>query len=203
MNNFNQYCNKAYIKGRVLSITPIGEDKQLLTVATKRRSEFEDVIKVEGSLEQTKDIQVSNSIVVLGRVWTRNIEEQEQRRLHIFVDADEIYKQTQNDKQQDANDITIVGTICRNPIYRLTPFGREITDILIALNDDEGNSAYLPSILWGKTALWASANLQAGDRVWCDGRLQSRQYEKQTEDGPETKMAWELSIKRLHKERSK
>ena len=84
------------------------------------------------------------------------------------------------------------GYICREPVYRTTPLGREITDLLIAINRPYGKSDYIPCIAWGRTAQWAS-RLEVGNRVQLYGRIQSREYKKQGE----VRVAYEISILRM------
>lgn len=100
---------------------------------------------------------------------------------------------------ENPNHVELYGTICKKPKYRVTPFGREITDMIIAVNMPHGKSAYIPCIAWGFTAR-KSTRLQIGDKVSVCGRLQSREYDKPMADGSlQTRTAYELSIMRLTK----
>ena len=95
------------------------------------------------------------------------------------------------------NQIILDGFICKQPVYRMTPLGREICDILLAVNRSYGKSDYIPCITWGRTARYA-ANLKIGDRVQLVGRFQSRAYQKQLPDGTAlNKVAYEVSVSRL------
>lgn len=92
------------------------------------------------------------------------------------------------------NEVTLQGYICKKPVYRKTPFGREITDLLIAVNRSFGKSDYIPAIAWGVNARSAS-NMGVGTKVHAEGRLQSRGYEKKLDDGSVIRRtAYEVSV---------
>ena len=96
-----------------------------------------------------------------------------------------------------SNEVTLIGYICKAPIYRQTPFGREISDILLAVNRAYNKSDYIPAIAWGRNARFCK-NIEVGTKVKIVGRVQSRQYEKKYEDGTvQTKVAYEVSIASL------
>lgn len=100
--------------------------------------------------------------------------------------------------EHDVNDVWMRGFICREPGYRTTPMGREISDILIAVNRKYGKSDYIPAICWGRNAKYAS-NLDVGDEVTVKGRFQSRTYKKRiNEDEVEERTAYELSISSIN-----
>lgn len=95
------------------------------------------------------------------------------------------------------NDATFVGYICKPPIYRKTPLGREIADLLLAVNRTYKKSDYIPCILWGRNAKFCE-NIEIGTLVKLNGRIQSRKYEKKYEDGTtEEKVAYELSVSKF------
>ena len=92
------------------------------------------------------------------------------------------------------NEVVLVGFICKKPIYRQTPFGREISDILLAVNRAYNKSDYIPCIAWGRNARFCQ-NLEVGTQVKVVGRIQSRMYEKKHEDGTvENRVAYEVSV---------
>ena len=96
-----------------------------------------------------------------------------------------------------SNEVTLNGYICKKPIYRQTPFGREIADLLLAVNRAYNKSDYIPCIAWGRNARFCE-NIEVGTEVKVVGRVQSRTYEKKYEDGTsETKVAYEVSISSL------
>jgi len=90
------------------------------------------------------------------------------------------------------NDVVLTGTLCREPTYRRTPLGREICDVMLVSPRAFHRADYLPCILWGRMAQEISS-CHTGDRIYIEGRLQSRIYTKLTEDGPLEKVAYEIS----------
>ena len=97
-------------------------------------------------------------------------------------------------KDTVTNEVVLVGYICKKPIYRQTPFGREIADVLLAVNRAYNKSDYIPTIAWGRNARFCQ-NLEVGTKVKLVGRVQSRMYEKKHEDGTvENRVAYEVSI---------
>ena len=101
------------------------------------------------------------------------------------------------DDSENPNVIHLTGAICKPPAFRTTPFGREIADLMLAVNRAFGKSDYIPCIAWGRTARYA-AGLSVGDHLEVQGRFQSREYQKQMPDGTVmNRMAYEVSISRL------
>ena len=106
-------------------------------------------------------------------------------------------EEIQASKDLVSNEVTLNGYICKKPIYRQTPFGREIADLLLAVNRAYNKSDYIPCIAWGRNARFCE-NIEVGTEVKVVGRVQSRTYEKKYEDGTsETKVAYEVSISSL------
>lgn len=104
---------------------------------------------------------------------------------------------SQESSQKNPNYIYLNGFLCKPPVYRTTPFGREITDILIAVNRAYNKSDYIPCIAWGRNARFSS-NLNVGDNIKIWGRIQSREYQKKiSEDETITKTAYEISISKM------
>jgi single-stranded DNA-binding protein len=95
------------------------------------------------------------------------------------------------------NSIFLNGFVCKKPIYRTTPFGREIADLLLAVNRAYNKSDYIPCIAWGRNARFAS-HFQVGDNIKIWGRIQSRKYQKKFPDGTvEDRVAYEVSISKI------
>lgn len=94
---------------------------------------------------------------------------------------------------KNPNQIILAGYVCKQPIYRITPLNREITDLLIAVNRSYGKSDYIPAIAWGRNANFVD-KLEVGDRIVVSGRIQSREYQKATDHGIENRIAYEVSI---------
>ncbi len=101
------------------------------------------------------------------------------------------------DDSENPNTIHLIGAICKPPSFRTTPFGREIADLMLAVNRAFGKSDYIPCIAWGRTARYA-AQLAVGDHLEVQGRFQSREYQKQMPDGAViNRVAYEVSLSRL------
>lgn len=118
-------------------------------------------------------------ILVKGQVRSYNKMVEGSGRLMVTLFAQGISPAVENDT---LNDVSLTGILCKPPIYRSTPFGREICDMMLAVNRGFGKSDYIPCITWGRNAQYAS-RLHVGDKLRLSGRLQSRQYQKQLENG--------------------
>ena len=143
-------------------------------------------------------IKIGNTIVVDGEIRSYNyvMENEERRKLILSVFAKEVKEL--KDEDLTTNEVTLIGYICKKPIYRKTPFGREIADILLAVNRVYGKSDYLPCIAWGRNAKFAST-LEIGDKIKITGRMQSRQYTKKNGETEEKKVAYEISLAGIEK----
>ena len=97
---------------------------------------------------------------------------------------------------EPVNRILLAGTLCKPPIYRRTPLGRSISDLILAVPRSYGRADYLPVIAWGQVASQV-CTLEAGAPLSLEGRIQSRGYRKVTETGPEERTAYEVSVMRL------
>ena len=157
-------------------------------------------------------MQIGTKLLIKGQFRSYNSYENEKNRLILTVFAKDIEKleeanQAEVDEEGNevpanefakkdgiTNEVVLVGYICKKPIYRQTPFGREIADLLLAVNRAYNKSDYIPSIAWGRNAKFCQ-NLEVGTEVKIVGRIQSRNYEKKYEDGTvEKKVAYEVSI---------
>ncbi len=125
---------------------------------------------------------------VEGQVRSHNLRENGVRRLLIFIFAGCILAED----GEPINDVVVQGPLCRLPTFRRTPLGREICDVMLAVPRAFHRADYLPCILWGRTAQ-ELCGCQVNDRLQICGRLQSRKYTKQTPDGPQERMAYEIS----------
>ncbi|MDR5659381.1 single-stranded DNA-binding protein [Serpentinicella sp. ANB-PHB4] len=140
-----------------------------------------DLVKIEGQLRSYNKFMDGNNRLIL-TVFVREIEK---------IDDMGSYK--------NPNQIELEGFICKEPVYRETPFGREITDLLVAVNRPYNKSDYIPCIAWGRNARFSS-KLNVGDQVKTWGRIQSRQYQKKLNDGRVIdKVAYEVSISKMEK----
>lgn len=145
------------------------------------------VIAEEGILNAA-DLSSGEMLTVTGQIRSHNVRSDGRRHLLIFVFAATIICED----GEPINDCILEGPICREPTYRRTPLGREICDVMLAVPRAFKRADYLPCILWGRTAVEASA-CHTRDRIRIYGRLQSRAYTKLTENGPEERIAYEIS----------
>ena len=146
-----------------------------------------NVIASEKVLEEA-DLSGGEMITVNGQIRSHNIRSNGARHLLIFVFASKII----TEDGPPLNDVILEGPLCKEPILRRTPLGREICDVMLAVPRVFHRADYLPCILWGRTAQEIST-LHVRDTVRIFGRLQSRNYTKVTDDGPQERVAYEIS----------
>lgn len=175
-----------------------GEKFYVFSLEVIRLSQATDIIPITISerLLTDVDISIGKEIKVEGQFRSYNSYENERNRLILTVFAKEISEVVHSDEEKEeiTNTVELVGYICKKPIYRQTPFGREIADILLAVNRAYNKSDYIPCIAWGRNARFCQ-NLEVGTEVKIVGRVQSRKYEKKFEDGTsEVRVAYEVSI---------
>ena len=179
-----------------------GEKFYTFDLSVPRLSGNADMIPITISERLFKDdeIKVGTKVRVKGQFRSYNSYENEKNRLilTVFTKDIEILENQEAEiiasKDFISNEVELVGYICKPPIYRQTPFGREIADILLAVNRAYNKSDYIPTIAWGRNARFCQ-NIEVGTQVKIIGRVQSRQYEKKHEDGTvETKTAYEVSV---------
>lgn len=161
-----------------------------------------DIIKIIVPEQLIKnDIILGSTIEVNGQIRSANYHVGNNSHLILSVFTRNVKKV--NDKNVHANELYLYGTICKNPLYRITPRGTEITELLIAVNRLHRRSDYIPLIVWGKNAR-ESVNLKVGDLVSIHGRFQSRIYNKTYEDGViEQRVAYEVSCSEIEQKREK
>ena len=187
--------NTITLRGTLLSLpqpshTNHGKQFYRFTLEVPRLSGTVDLLPVvaEENLLNTLDLSGGQMITVMGQIRSHNLRTDGVRHLLIFVFAQGILCED----GQPVNDVMICGSLCRDPNYRRTPLGREICDVMLAVPRGYKRADYLPCILWGRTALEAS-NCQVQDVIRIYGRLQSRNYTKMTEAGPQERTAYEIS----------
>ncbi len=179
-----------------------GESFYIFDLEVSRLSGNADIIPITISerLIIEKELEIGDKVAIEGQFRSYNSYENEKNRLILTVFAKDI--QFLNDEEEESNEkvtngVTLVGYICKKPIYRQTPFGREISDILLAVNRAYNKSDYIPAIAWGRNARFCQ-NIEVGTKVKITGRVQSRNYEKKFEDGTtQTRTAYEVSISSL------
>lgn len=174
-----------------------GEGFYNLKVAVERLSESEDILPVMVSdrLIDVERLKEGVVVKVSGQLRSYNNYVSSKARLVLTVFAREIAIVDEPDTK-NPNLIALNGYVCKPAVYRITPFGREIADVLIAVNRSYGKSDYIPCIAWGRNAKFASKlDIGANIRLW--GRIQSRKYIKKLEQGEEERVAYEVSISKL------
>ena len=202
--------NQLVLVGKVtsdkrLSHEIYGEKFYIFDLSVPRLSGNADIIPITISerLLLEEDLDIGKNIIIEGQFRSYNSFENERNRLVLTVFAKEIkFAENQEEefkpsKENTSNEVVLDGYICKKPIYRKTPFGREIADILLAVNRAYNKSDYIPCIAWGRNARFCE-NIPVGTEVRVIGRVQSRQYEKKYEDGTsEIKIAYEVSVASL------
>jgi len=176
-----------------------GEKFYSFNLEVIRLSNNADIIPITVSerLLTDLDLSIGKEVEVEGQFRSYNNYENEKNRLILTVFAKEIKEAVQhdeNDKDFVTNEVVLIGYVCKKPIYRQTPFGREIADLLLAVNRAYNKSDYIPCIAWGRNARFCQ-KIEVGTEVKVIGRVQSRTYEKKHEDGTvENRIAYEVSI---------
>ncbi|MFI3212786.1 MAG: single-stranded DNA-binding protein [Eubacteriales bacterium] len=176
-----------------------GEGFYMVDLEVTRLSDSEDIIPMmvsERLLDVTADYK-GERVMVVGQFRSYNRHEERKNRLILSVFAREVDFVDEIEESAKTNQIFLDGYICKEPIYRKTPLGREIADLLIAVNRPYGKSDYIPCICWGRNARFASS-FDVGSRCAVWGRIQSREYMKKiTEDYAEKRIAYEVSVSKL------
>lgn len=173
-----------------------GEKFYMFFVDIPRNSGYVDslpVIVSERLINVTEELR-GLKVIVNGQYRSYNKHEEKKNYLMLSVFALEIEFVEEILNCHDRNSIYLEAVIVKEPIYRKTPYGREITDILVAVNRPYGKADYIPCICWGRNAKYVS-NLNIGDSLFINGRIQSREYNKKLPDGTaETRIAYEVSV---------
>ncbi len=169
-----------------------------INVESKRLSSSQDILPVIISerLIDINNLTNGKTVHVIGQFRSYNKQEEMRSRLVLSIFAKEI-EIIEEEDILTLNNADLVGYICKKPIYRKTPLGREIADVLIAVNRSYKKSDYIPCILWGRNAKFCE-KLQVGTMVRLSGRIQSRKYEKKFENGEILeKIAYEVSVSKF------
>ncbi|HJC10096.1 MAG TPA: single-stranded DNA-binding protein [Candidatus Blautia merdigallinarum] len=196
--------NQVSIMGKVASSFTFshqvfGEGFYLVDILVKRLSDSEDRIPLmvsERLVDVSQDYE-GEYIMVQGQFRSYNRHEEKKNRLVLSVFVRELSFVEEADESIKTNQIFLDGYICKPPVYRKTPLGREIADLLLAVNRPYGKSDYIPCICWGRNARYASA-FEVGGHVLLWGRIQSREYIKKLgENETEKRTAYEVSVSKL------
>ena len=201
MNYNAEKNNKVYIMGEIVSDAVFshevyGEGFYEFFVRVMRLSGQADVLPVTVSerLIEGGELKKGKSLCAVGQFRSYNKIENGKSRLMLTVFIRELIEEVPN---KNPNSILLSGYICKPPIYRTTPFNREIADVLVAVNRAYNKSDYIPCIAWGRNARFVRT-LAVGDRVAVSGRIQSREYQKKfSETDVKTMTAYEVSVSKL------
>ncbi|MCD7806784.1 MAG: single-stranded DNA-binding protein [Lachnospiraceae bacterium] len=196
--------NQVTVMGRVVSTFTYnheiyGEGFYMVELCVERLSESNDTIPVmisERLIDVSQDYR-GKLLKVQGQFRSYNRHDERKNRLVLSVFAREAEFVEQMEESSRTNAIYLDGYICKEPVYRKTPLGREIADLLLAVNRPYGKSDYIPCISWGRNARYAGT-FHVGDRVAVWGRIQSREYMKKLdEEHMEKRIAYEVSVSKM------
>ena len=184
-------------EGCVFSHEVYGESFYMFRISSERLSDKADILPVTISerLIDKELLQVGTKVEVTGQLRSYNNYNSKKNRLILTIFAREISLLEEMDAKME-NQIFLNGFICKAPIYRKTPFGREISDILMAVNRAYNKSDYIPCIAWGRNARYM-ANLEVGANIRVWGRVQSRIYQKRVGEEVEERVAYEVSVSKI------
>ncbi len=196
--------NQVYLSGQIASEPEfsheiMGEKFYDMTVSVARLSGQNDVIPITISdrLMEGSSFEIGNLIGLIGqfRSYNKIVDGKSKLVLRVFV------RELCECDDNAPNVIEIEGYVCKQPVYRTTPFKREIADLLIAVNRAYNKSDYIPAIAWGRNARYAST-FRVGEKIHLVGRIQSRVYQKALDDGSvEERVAYEVSITKFEQEK--
>ena len=176
-----------------------GEGFYLVDISVSRLSDSVDYIPLMVSeiLVDVTQSYIGETISVSGQFRSYNRHEEKKNRLILSVFVRELEFVDEIEDDIKSNQIYLDGYICKEPIYRKTPLGREIADLLVAVNRSYGKSDYIPCICWGRNARYASS-FEVGSHVEVYGRIQSREYIKKIgEEQTEKRVAYEVSVNKI------
>ncbi|MCQ4638059.1 single-stranded DNA-binding protein [Anaerovorax odorimutans] len=191
--------NSAQLVGKVLSELEFshktyGEAFYIALLGVVRKSGYEDDIRlmVSERLIGSMTLSPGQTVKVSGQVRTYNQEREGKNRLNVVVFAREV--EVQQEELPHENRIYLEGFVCKKPVRRTSPLGREICDLMLAVNRMYNKSDYIPCIAWGRNAAYGG-ELDVGCKLSIEGRIQSREYKKRDDEGNvSVKVAYEVSI---------
>jgi primosomal replication protein N len=176
-----------------------GEGFYMVEIAVNRLSNYADYIPlmVSERLVNTEEDYTGQIIHVTGQFRSYNRHEEKKNRLVLSVFVRELEFLDEVGEDEKTNQIFLDGYVCKEPIYRKTPLGREIADVLLAVNRSYGKSDYIPCICWGRNARFASG-FEVGSHIQILGRIQSREYVKRIgEEETQRRIAYEVSVSKI------
>jgi single-stranded DNA-binding protein len=195
--------NQAVVAGEIISDFEFshevfGEGFYFVKLKVSRLSHSSDIIPllVSERLIDVSESHIGQFLEARGQFRSYNKQESDKNRVVLFLFAKEI-EMIDSAENRNPNEIFLDGYICKEPVYRTTPLGREIADVLLAVNRAYGKSDYIPCICWGRNARYAG-NLTVGSRIQLRGRIQSREYQKRIGEGKVVdKIAYEVSASQM------
>lgn len=176
-----------------------GEGFYAFHIKIPRLSDYNDILPVTVSerILVGLDLKVGTVVKVDGQLRSYNKYKDGNNKLVLTIFARDMSLCNNPEEIKNPNQIFLDGYICKEPVYRTTPFGREITDMLIAVNRPYNKSDYIPCIAWGRNARY-SEKLRVGDHIKIWGRIQSREYQKKVSDDQViTRTAYEVSVSKM------
>lgn len=184
-------------EGCVFSHEVYGEGFYTFRISSERLSDKEDILPVTVSerLVDKDALRVGVRVDIRGQLRSYNNYSNRKNHLVLTIFARELCI-LEEDEEKNENQISLNGFICKPSVYRKTPFGREISDILIAVNRAYNKSDYIPCIAWGRNARYM-AGLEVGSNVRVWGRIQSRVYQKKIGEATEERTAYEVSVSKI------
>ena len=183
----------------VFSHEIFGEGFYMVDLIVSRLSDAYDTIPlmVSDRLFDVNESHIGERIMAKFRSYNKHEETRNRLILSVFVREIEPIAEDDAEDENRPNQIYLDGYICKAPVYRMTPLGREIADVLLAVNRAYGKSDYIPCICWGRNARFAG-KLQVGEHVAIWGRIQSREYQKRIDnDQVISKVAYEVSVSKM------
>ncbi len=195
MENFSQ--NSLSLTGEICSEIEFSHESHAsrfysFSVRVRRLSGTYDTVNIlaRDSLIEGMDFHIGDFVTIKSELRSFNKKADDRNHLIVSAFAKELHRA---DPETFENELQLSGTICKMPTYRRTPLGREICDIMLAINRKYRRSDYLPLVVWGKNARSASL-LSTGDAIFITGRMQSREYIKVIDDTETTRTAYEVSV---------
>lgn len=196
--------NSIHLEGTLLSKLEFshemyGEKFYTFDLEVMRLSDSKDILSITVSdrLITNMSLEIGTEIIVEGQLRSYNKFVDGSNKLILTVFARDI--KPCEEKSKNPNEIFLDGYICKEPIYRTTPFGREIADVLLAVNRAYNKSDYIPTIAWGRNSRFCQS-LEVGDNIRVWGRLQSREYQKKVSDTDVIKkIAYEVSVSKMER----
>ena len=201
MNYEQMNNNKVYVYGQIVTDAEFshevyGEGFYNMTIKVERLSNQCEFIPITISERILREENLKNGdmVALKGQFRSYNKQMENKSKLSLTIFVREIIAKVEN---APTNIIELSGYICKEPIYRTTPFNREICDVLLAVNRAYNKSDYIPCIAWGRNARFAKS-IEIGEKVLIHGRIQSREYQKRLDDDNiENRVAYEISISKI------